>query len=81
MVAGADGSGRSIGIAPSTAMLRHEVKLAAVVEKSGGRTEGAGLLAGTRGERPRRAAPPRGEGEPCIVAVEKEREETLDDSP
>lgn len=70
-------SGRSIGIAPSTAMLRHEVKVAgALMEKSGGTMAGAGLLGTVRGERPLRAAPPRGEGEPCIVAVEKEREET-----
>ena len=40
--AGAEGSGRSIGIAPSTAMLRHEVKVAGdLIEKSGGRGGGA----------------------------------------
>ena len=76
------GSGRSIGIAPSTAMLRHEVKVAGErMEKSGGRAGGAGESALVRGERPLRAGPPRGEGEPCIVAVEKEREETVVDSP
>ena len=70
------GSGRSIGIAPSTAMLRHEVKVAGErMEKSGGRAGGAGESALVRGERPLRAGPPRGEGEPCIAAVEKERKE------
>ena len=75
----AEDSGRSIGVAPSTAMLRHEVKVAgALIEKSGGRTTGAGLFGLVRGERPRRAGAPRGEGEPCIVAVEKEgRKERL----
>lgn len=78
---GCAGSGRSIGIAPSTAMLRHEVKVATLAEKSGGTRDGDGLVGGARGERPLRAAAPRGEGEPCIVAVEKEREETVVDSP
>lgn len=75
-VEGAEESGRSMGVVPSTAIETQEVKVVGgLLDISMGIEDAPGLAVLGRGERPLRAGVPRGVGLACMVVVVTEPEE------